>query len=113
VLTVFYGAGGVQTFSASDDIPASATQLSATLEMYPDATLISGAATSVHIVLSPEGSAFASTEVTVTPTSANDRCTAGGDLAMTGLAPGRYTLRCDVIYGGVIVGTKSRGLTKR
>ena len=113
VLTVFFDAGGVQSFSASDDIPASATQLSATIELYPDATLTSGATASVHIVLSPEGIAYASREVTVTPTSANDRWTAAGDLALTDLAAGRYTLRVDVIHNGAVIGSKSRVLRKR
>jgi hypothetical protein len=113
VLTVFFDAGGTQTFSASDDIPASATQLSATLEMYPDATLASGATTSVHVVLSPHGGSSAPKEVTVTPTSANDRWVAAADLALADLAPGRYSLRMNVIYNGAIVGTSTRGLYKQ
>jgi hypothetical protein len=113
ILTVFHGSGGAQTFSASDDIPSSATQLSATLELYPDATVSSGAATSVRVVLSPEGSASAFTDVTVTPTSANDRWTAVADLPLTDLAPGRYTLRMEVIYNGAVVGTSSRVLRRQ
>ena len=113
VLTVFYGADGTQTFSASDDVASSATQLSATIELYPDGTVSSGATTSVRVVLSPEGSASASSDVTVTPTSANDRWTAVADLALSGLAPGRYTLRMDVIYNGAVVGTSSRVLRKQ
>jgi hypothetical protein len=113
VLTVFFDAGGAQTFSAADDIPASATQLSATIELYPGATLSAGVTTSVHVVLAPEGSASASQELTVTPTSANDRWTAVGTLPLTSLSPGRYTLRMDVIHGGAVIGTQSRGLTKR
>jgi hypothetical protein len=113
VLTVFFDAAGAQTFSAADDIPASATQLSATLEMYPDGTVASGAATTVHVVLSPEGSTSASQEVTVTPTSANDRWTAASDLALSDLAAGRYTLRMDVIHNGSVIGSKSRVLRKR
>jgi hypothetical protein len=113
VLTVFFDAAGAQTFSAADDIPASATQLSATLEMYPDGTVASGAATTVHVVLSPEGSTSASQEVTVTPTSANDRWTAASDLALTALAAGRYTLRMDVIHNGAVIGSQSRVLRKR
>jgi hypothetical protein len=113
VLTVFYGADGTQAFSASDDFASSATQLSATIELYPDGTVSSGATTSVRVVLSPEGSTSASTDVTVTPTSANDRWTAVADLALSGLAPGRYTLRMDVIYNGAVVGTQSRVLRRR
>ena len=113
VLTVIYGADGTQAFSASDDIASSATQLSATIELYPDGTVSSGATTSVRVVLSPEGSASASSDVTVTPTSANDRWTAVADLTLSGLAPGRYTLRMDVTYNGAVVGTASRVLRKQ
>ena len=109
VLTVF----DTQTFSASDDVASSATHLSATIELYPDGTVSSGATTSVRVVLSPEGSTVASTDVTVTPTSANDRWTAVADLALSGLAPGRYTLRMDVIYNGAVVGSQSRVLRRR
>jgi hypothetical protein len=113
VLTVFFGTGGAQTFSASDDIPALATQLSATLEMYPDATLPAGAATSVRVILSPEGSATPSSDVTVTPTSASDRWMAAADVALSGLAPGRHILRMDVLLNGAVVGSRSRTLQKR
>jgi hypothetical protein len=113
VLTVFHADGGAQTFSASDDIPASATQLSATIEMYPDGTVTSGATASVHMTLSPEGSAAVSGEVTVAPTSAGDRWTAVGDLALAGLAAGRYTLRVDIVQAGAVVGTRSRVLVRR
>jgi hypothetical protein len=113
VLTVFFDGSGTQTFSASDDIPASASQLSATLELYPDASLSSGASTSVHVVLSPEGSAAASKETTITPTSVNDRWTAVADLPLGELAAGRYTLRMDVIYNGAVVGSQSRVLRKQ
>jgi len=110
VLTVFLDKSGAQSFSASDDMPASAAQLSATLELYPDATTLPGATPLVRIVLAPTGSSLASHEMTVVPVSASDRWTASAAVPLAGLAAGSYTLRMDVLLDGTVVGSASRVL---
>jgi len=74
---------------------------------------VPGEATSVRVVLSAEGGAAASFEATVTPLMVNDRWTATAEMPLADLAPGRYTLRMEVVHEGGTVGMRSRTLVKK
>ena len=96
-----------------DQLPAAASTLGATLELYSASGAPPPADILVRIGLSPAGSPQPSIERIVTPETRGGVLTAEAEFPLDGLASGRYTVRAVVLAGAAELGTVSATVIKR
>ncbi len=104
LMTTWGGADSTPQFLVLDRLPGSATQLLASLELYPGTGTSMPSDVRVHLTLmSTDGTSVAEREVT--PSAAGGGVRALASLPLQGIAPGTYTLRATVLTSGAPVGS--------
>ena len=104
LMTTWSGADSTPQFLVLDRLPAIATQLLASLELYPGTGTSMLSDVRVHLALmSTDGTSVAEREVA--PSAAGGGLRALASLPLQGIAPGTYTLRATVLTSGASVGS--------
>jgi len=107
VMTV-YRVNGQDGFSAYDVVPAAATELVASLEIYEAASATPGDSTAVRFTITRPDDETAIVERLAAPVSQFDRWTASAVLPLRSLSPGAYVVRAAILEKGIAVGTRTR-----
>ncbi len=112
VLVAYAGFDGTESFSGSDDVPASARGLTATLELYPRGSVTPTPDTTVRFTVTEALGDEVLLELTTGPGVTGDRWAATVRLPLSSLGPGNYLLRATVRQSGEVIGTQSRLLRR-
>lgn len=111
LLTMWTVADGVPHFLALDTLPRTATNLRVSLELYPRPT-DAPASVTVRLAIVPEGAVDPIMQHDLTPSIQGDRMSVTGDVPMSSLPVGAYTLRATILEAGTAVGSISKVLRK-
>jgi hypothetical protein len=104
-------ADGVPHFLALDTLPRTATNLRVSLELYPPPA-DAPASLSVRLAIVPEGAADPIMEHDLTPSNHGDRISVTGDVPVSSLPVGAYSIRATILEAGTTVGSISKVLHK-
>jgi VWFA-related protein len=104
-------AAGQPRFLALETLPAEATKLRASIELYPDLGLPESSV-DVRFALLRAGSETPLEERVVTPAASGQLGTAAIEMTAAPLAPGTYVIRAAIVEAGRILGTLSATFTK-
>jgi hypothetical protein len=107
------GAGGQPRSLTAQDLPGSATALTAALELYPVAGAVVPADVLVKIDLLTAGDQTPVIERVVTPEPRDGMLVAEAEFPLGRLTTGAYSLRATVLSGAVVLGTTSATFAKR
>jgi VWFA-related protein len=110
LLTMWTVADGVPHFLALDMLPKTATNLRVSLELYPPTDL--PASVTVRLAIVPEGASDPIMQHDLVPSNHEGRLSVTGDVPVSSLPAGAYTLRATVLDGGTEVGSISKRLHK-
>ena len=97
--------GGSSRFLALDALPAAATALRASIEMYPDRENIEASAITVRFVLRRSDQAAPVATRDVVPRAASGALVSSATLSTAALTPGTYVIDVQLIHAGVVLGT--------
>jgi VWFA-related protein len=111
LLTMWAAADGVPHFLALDTLPRTATNLRVSLELYP-ALMDAPASVSVRLAIVPEGAADPIMQHDLIASSHGDRISVTGDVPVSSLPAGSYTIRATILEAGTAVGSISKVLHK-
>ncbi|HUL71857.1 MAG TPA: VWA domain-containing protein [Vicinamibacterales bacterium] len=112
LLTTWTVADGPAHFLALDTLPKTATNLRVSLELYPQAAAAGRDPVSVRLTIIPDGETDPIMAHDLVPSSQNGRLSVTGDVPVTSLPAGAYTIRATVLAAGAPVGWVSKTLRK-
>jgi hypothetical protein len=111
LLTMWTAADGVPHFLALDTLPRTATNLRVSLELYPPLA-DAPASVSVRLAIVPEGAADPIMQHDLIASTHGDRISVTGDVPVSSLPVGTYSIRATILEAGTTVGSISKVLHK-
>jgi VWFA-related protein len=113
LFTTWTDVGGTPKLLAFETLPAAATKLRVSLELYPDTPTASADDLTIRLAVMRAGDDHPPIETNLTPTRTGTGLSVSSDIDPSALEPGTYTVRATILEAGVVTGTVTTSIRKR